>query len=96
MDGDIRLVPLSGAAAATATCDDVHFGVVELFRDGIWGLICGGRAAEKFTLDAQVICRQLGFPFGSIMDTRDFSSTYDDYSTETTTWATEVGHTQAC
>lgn len=99
VDGDVRLVPLNGTAVATATCDEVHFGGVELFRDGIWGRICVGRFGgdpEEFTLDAQVVCRQLGFPFGSVMDEGEVFGAYDysfDYSSsepEPTVWATEV------
>lgn len=91
-EGDVRLVPLNGTTAATAPCDDVHFGGVELFREGRWGRICAGRFGqpEEFTLDAQVICRQLGFPFGSVMDTREaFSSSEQDIDSALV-WATEV------
>lgn len=71
MEGDIRLVTLNGTSSNTAACDAVHFGGVELFREGVWGRICTGvrfDAADRFTLDAQVVCRQLGFPFGTLMD----------------------------
>lgn len=99
MDGAVRLVPLDGIAPATATCDEVHLGAVELFRDGIWGRICigqTGNAPEEFTLDAQVVCRQLGFPFGSVMDGEAlfFDADYrsDDAASEAEAiiWATEV------
>ena len=98
-------MPLNGTAVATATCDEVHFGGVELFRDGIWGRICVGRFGgdpEEFTLDAQVVCRQLGFPFGSVMDEGEVFGAYDysfDYSSsepEPTVWATEVRNTFLC
>jgi len=95
-EGDVRLVPLNGTTVATAPCDDVHFGGVELFHEGRWGRICsspaGGRP-EDFTLDALVVCRQLGFPFGTVMDSGDKSGVYDvDYYAlqETLVWATEV------
>ena len=96
VEGAVRLVPLNGTAPATATCDDVHFGAVELFRDGIWGRICDGQDGgdpEEFTLDAQVVCRQLGFPFGTVMNEEDFGSAYDYDSRgdeEILTWASEV------
>ena len=104
MDGDVRLVPLNGIAPATATCDDVHFEAVELFRDGIWGRICDGQDGgdpEEFTLDAQVVCRQLGFPFGTVINGDDpfvdIDYRSDDPSSEPEAiiWATEVGHTHA-
>eukprot|EP00892_Ulva_mutabilis_P004525 jgi/Ulvmu1/2444/UM135_0004.1 len=97
-DGDVRLVPLNGTAVATGACDEVHFGGVELFLQGRWGRICPGRFGgdpEEFTLDAQVICKQLGFPFGTVMDEEEVSAAYDyDYSerdrSTVLTWATEV------
>eukprot|EP00892_Ulva_mutabilis_P007289 jgi/Ulvmu1/4932/UM204_0003.1 len=99
-EGDVRLVPLNGTAVATAACDDVHFGGVELFREGQWGRICAGRFGgdpEEFTVDAQVVCRQLGFPFGTVMDEQEVFGAYDyrtyDYSTpreDPITWASEV------
>ena len=99
-EGDVRLVPLNGTAVPTAVCDDVHSGGVELFREGAWGRICagsfGGNEAE-FTLDAKVVCRQLGFPFGTLMDSYEvppdyeYSSTSPDYSDPSVTvWATQV------
>lgn len=60
VEGDVRLVPLSPRQPATAVCDAVHFGGVEIFHNGQWGRICttdlpGGReASQMFTLDAQV------------------------------------------
>lgn len=95
-EGDVRLASLIDSDFGTAPCDDVHLGGVELFRDGRWGRICAGSFgdnAEDFTLDAQVICRQLGFPFGTAMDTSDVVRAYDfvqDYSGDDLTWATEV------
>ena len=94
----MRLVPLSGTAVPTAVCDDVHFGSVQLFREGAWGRICAGRFGripKEFTLDAQVVCRQLGFPFGTLMDAGEVSGAYDypssDYSDPPfTVWASEV------
>lgn len=84
-EGDVRLVTLNGTSSNTAACDDVHFGGVELFREGRWGRICTGvrfDAADHFTLDAQVVCRQLGFPFGTLMDEgtvfdRDYGSGFE-------------------
>lgn len=92
--GDVRLATLAGTVA-TSPCDDVHFGGVEIFNDGAWGRICFGTfdQFQAFTVDAQVVCRQLGFPFGSLNDVfgaedvRDFTDrgrgvTYEDYRLE--------------
>ena len=98
----MRLVPLNGTAVPTGPCDDVHFGAVDLFREGVWGRICAGSFggdADHFTLDAQVVCRQLGFPFGTLMDGEELPGAYDsgayysslDYSDPPMiVWATEV------
>lgn len=94
VEGDIRLVPLNATSAATATCDAVHFGSVELFHEGRWGRICNGRGRDDnaFTLDAHVVCRQLGFPFGTVMDAGEVSDAYefDYYSDNALVWATQV------
>ena len=100
----MRLVPLNGTAVPTGPCDDVHFGAVELFREGAWGRICAGRFGgdpEEFTLDAQVVCRQLGFRFGTLMNSEEVSGAYDytssDYSDPPfTVWATEVWAVAPC
>ena len=76
----MRLVPLNATAVPTAVCDDVHFGGVELFREGIWGRICLNRFGgeeEEFTVDAQVVCRQLGFPFNNVMDVGEVLDTFE-------------------
>ena len=92
----MRLVPLVDTAVPTAECDDVHFGGVELFREGAWGRICPGRFGgdeQEFTLDAQVVCRQLGFPFGTVIDATDISGSYDyPFASDppVTVWATQV------
>ena len=92
-EGDVRLVPLNGTAVPTAVCDDVHFGGVELFREGTWGRICPGRTGGEeasFTLDAQVVCRQLGLPFGTVMDAADDEGRGDYSDPLATVWATQV------
>lgn len=98
-EGDVRLVPLNGTAVPTAECDDVHFGGVELFREGVWGRICAGRSgglAQEFTLDAHVVCRQLGYPFGTVMEAfevmsgSDYYYSYDESDVHVTVWATQV------
>ena len=95
----MRLVSLNGTEGPTAVCDDIHFGGVELFREGTWGRICAdpfGSYPEDFTLDAQVVCRQLGFPFGTLMDAGELGSVYGDSTPDYsdlppfTIWATEV------
>lgn len=79
VQGDIRLVNLSGVNSSSAACDEVHFGGVELFNEGQWGRICRGQGSSirsagddgpfaDFSIDASVICRQLGFPFGGVYD----------------------------
>ena len=91
-------MPLPGTAVPTAVCDDVHFGGVELFREGVWGRICTGpipSGTAEFTLDAQVVCRQLGFPFGTPMDADELIGVSDDSTPDYsdplfTVWATEV------
>lgn len=99
-EGDLRLVPLNGTTSPTAACDDVHFGGVEIFHDGRWGRICNDRfssSPEEFTLDAQVICRQLGFRFGGVMDADEIRNAYDgqdyrfnDERAPELVWATSV------
>ena len=92
--GDVRVVPLQGTTVATRECDDVHFGGVELFFQGQWGRICsaihsGIDLDAEFTLDAHVSCRQLRFPFGTVMDAND--RIFEDGDTEgVVTWASEV------
>ena len=96
VEGAVRLVPLNGTVAPTAACDEVHFGGVELFFQGRWGRICSGRFGlghNDFTLDAQVVCRQLGFPFGTVMSELEIRSAYDYDSRgdeDILTWASEV------
>eukprot|EP00892_Ulva_mutabilis_P012685 jgi/Ulvmu1/978/UM103_0005.1 len=82
-EGDVRLVPIVEAQQATASCDAVHFGGVEIFHNGRWGRVCVTdrvsapdlESSERFVLDAQVVCRQLGFPFGGIYDAGEFRQT---------------------
>lgn len=65
--GDVRLIDVKGMNATTQTCDHVHAGGVEFFNAGRWGRICF-RELASFNVDVKVICRQLGFPFGSLID----------------------------
>ena len=52
-------------------CDPLHSGFVEIFHDGEWGRVC----LEAFDynqepddrLVADVACRQLGFPHGTLV-----------------------------
>eukprot|EP00892_Ulva_mutabilis_P011168 jgi/Ulvmu1/8423/UM043_0001.1 len=95
--GDVRLVNIAGTNFTTQPCDDVHFGVVELFNDGQWGRICAQFLSQS-TVDAKVICRQLGFPFGSLIDVNSVSSRtssrslgYEDYAEDDeVVWATDI------
>jgi len=74
-------VPLEDTAVPTQTCDEVHFGGVEIFNRGRWGAVCiaAGDAAQ-FTLDAEVACRQLGYRFGRMYDVLETIGGYYDYS----------------
>ena len=68
--GDVRLIALDDILP-TQPCDAVHFGGVEIFNNGQWGRICSdrsGRSNRDFTIDANVVCKQLGFPFGTLYD----------------------------
>lgn len=105
-DGDLRLVPLNASVASTAVCDDIHFGAVEMFREGRWGRICktGSGDPIAFTIDAQIVCRQLGFPFGTAMDdgitviTGDdpiYASDYDVPDPSAVSWASDVRFTHS-
>ena len=72
-EGDVRLVPLVNATSGSAACDAVHRGVVQIFLDGVWGLLCTSSSSRiqedtGFDLDAKVICGQLGFQFGTRFD----------------------------
>ena len=52
-------------------CDPLHSGFVEVYHAGEWGRICLGpfesRAEPADTLVADVACRQLGFPHGTLV-----------------------------
>ena len=50
-------------------CDPVHTGFVEIFNAGEWGAICDGNSPspERADVLADVICRQLGFPHGTVV-----------------------------
>lgn len=64
----MRLVNILGVNSTSSPCDDVYFGGVEFFNRGQWGRVCFGfqQQSVSFTLDALVICRQLGFPYGGV------------------------------
>lgn len=50
-------------------CDPLHSGFVEVFNAGEWGAICDGEFARRRDfLVADVVCRQLGFPHGTVVD----------------------------
>ena len=52
-------------------CDPLHSGFVEVMHFGEWGSICASRREEVFTgnnLLPDVVCRQLGFPYGTRVD----------------------------
>ena len=52
-------------------CDPIHSGFIEVLHLGEWGSICTDRASENEAEDnlvADVVCRQLGFPHGTRVD----------------------------
>ena len=62
--GDVRLRGGFGTP-----CDPVHSGFIEVFNAGEWGAICeGGGYRTTDRLVADVVCRQLGFPHGTVVD----------------------------
>ena len=77
--GDVRLAPIPGLNVSTQPCDEVHFGAVEFFNDGRWGRICRSSFNEiaTFSVDARVICRQLGFPFSNLIDVQEVRTSFD-------------------
>jgi hypothetical protein len=48
-------------------CDSIHTGFVEIYHLGSWGSICAVEYMTDPSL-AEVVCRQLGFPYGTIVD----------------------------
>ena len=44
-------------------CDPLYTGILEVFNDGRWGAVCSNGGRDAITAD--VVCRQLGFPFGN-------------------------------
>eukprot|EP00892_Ulva_mutabilis_P012696 jgi/Ulvmu1/979/UM103_0006.1 len=66
-EGAVRLV-----GGFDSPCSLLFSGIVEIFHDGEWGAICGGRIDpddDPFgTLAPDVVCRQLGFPHGTVVD----------------------------
>ena len=58
-------------------CDAVYSGFVEIYHFGEWGAICNGRD-DNDHLAADVVCRQLGFPHGTVVD--PMTNQVDDYS----------------
>eukprot|EP00892_Ulva_mutabilis_P001591 jgi/Ulvmu1/11432/UM076_0006.1 len=48
-------------------CDPVYTGFVEVFHFDEWGAICTGND-DTDRLAADVVCRQLGFPHGTLVD----------------------------
>lgn len=52
-------------------CDTIHTGYIEVLHDGEWGNICTNSIEESRatnTLVPDVVCRQLGFPYGGRVD----------------------------
>lgn len=60
--GDVRLRGGFGTP-----CDPLHTGFVEVFNAGEWGAICSALDLPSI-LVADVVCRQLGFPHGTVVD----------------------------
>lgn len=50
-------------------CNPLHSGIVEVFNAGEWGAICDGETSRRADfLVADVVCRELGFPHGTVVD----------------------------
>ena len=57
-------------------CDPVNSGFIEVLHDGEWGSICTNARSESLIdlsfldsdFEADVVCRQLGFPHGTRVD----------------------------
>eukprot|EP00892_Ulva_mutabilis_P011614 jgi/Ulvmu1/8825/UM049_0005.1 len=89
-DGAVRLRGGFGTP-----CDPIHSGFVEVLNLGQWGSICGGIFFSEEFLDnlvADVVCRQLGFPHGTLIDpiavarprpppNPDYEYVFDSYTT---------------
>eukprot|EP00892_Ulva_mutabilis_P002672 jgi/Ulvmu1/12405/UM009_0052.1 len=77
-EGDVRLRGGSGTP-----CDPVHTGFVEIFLDDAWAGICEA-LADVDRLVSDVVCRQLGFPHGTVVEPtanpRTGPGVYDLYS----------------
>lgn len=84
-------MPVLNGVRATSTCDEMHFGAVEIFNSGRWGRICAGgpgaAALSSFQMDAAVACRQLGFPFATLLP---LGSGNVDQTSASIAWATDV------
>ena len=62
--GDVRL-----RGGFSTSCDSLHTGFIEVFNAGEWGAICDGESSRTTDLlVADVVCRQLGFPHGTVVD----------------------------
>eukprot|EP00892_Ulva_mutabilis_P007276 jgi/Ulvmu1/4920/UM202_0005.1 len=62
VEGSVRLRGGFGSI-----CDPLYTGFVEVFHLEEWGAICTDSEYEDF-LVADVVCRQLGFPHGTVVD----------------------------
>lgn len=52
-------------------CDPLHSGAVEIFHDTEWGAICQfstNPRSQSNRLEADVVCRQIGFPYATLID----------------------------
>lgn len=71
-DGSVRLRGGFGAQ-----CDVIHSGTVEVLINGEWGTICytpSDAQAGNFSPVADVACRQMGFPYGALIDSDSIGS----------------------
>lgn len=60
VEGALRLRGGSGSP-----CDPVYTGFTEIFHSGAWGAVCNSFEADP---SADVVCRQLGFPYATPVD----------------------------
>jgi hypothetical protein len=73
-EGAVRLIDGFGGL-----CDDLHAGIVEIYHEGRWGAVCSTYLRYNAPpLVAQVVCKQLGFPYGTLYNGRSIEFRDDE------------------